>query len=76
MLQFYLNITSSINFSLCVDKHNCGHTLNIVFILGVKITSIELLDTTVCDHKCRVFNCKSSCVNAIAHSSLTCIFND
>ncbi len=56
----FLNITNSFNFQQHVSgqTHNRGHTLDLVFSLGLRIPSVETLDLFVSDHRCIVFNCE------------------
>ncbi|KAK0142789.1 hypothetical protein N1851_019280 [Merluccius polli] len=54
----FLNITSSSNFQQHVHgpTHNRGHRLDLVFTLGMSLAFLDVLDFTVSDHKCIVFN--------------------
>lgn len=58
----FLNIATSFNFKqyACRQTHNSGHSMVVVFILCGKISSVELLDMTVSDHKCIFYNCDQS----------------
>lgn len=39
---------------MCGPTHNQGQTLDLVFTLGLILSSLNLLDFTVSDHKCIV----------------------
>ena len=74
-----LNITSSFNFQQHVHgpTHNRGHTLDLVFTLGMSLAFLDVLDFTVSDHKCIVFN--SEC--PVSETATTCswstrVFNE
>lgn len=75
----FLNMATSFNFKQHVkgQTHNRGHTLDLVFTLGVSISSVELVDMTISDHRCIVFSCDSPVTHAASPSSVCCrIFNE
>lgn len=37
---------------------NHGHTLDLIFTLGVKVSILECLDIPISDHKCITFTCE------------------
>lgn len=53
----FLNITDSFNLVQHVSgsTHNRGHTLDLIFTLGLTINSLSLIDL-VSDHKCILFD--------------------
>ncbi|MGH4058720.1 hypothetical protein ACRE98_29585, partial [Klebsiella pneumoniae] len=59
------------------QTHKRGHTLDLVFTLGVSISSVELVDMTISDHRCIVFSCDSPVTHAASPSSVCSrIFNE
>lgn len=57
--------------------HKRGHTLDLVFTLSISLSSLNLLDFTVSDHKCIVFNSEFPVFNTVTPRSWsTRIFNE
>lgn len=54
----FLNITESFNFKQHVSgaTHTGGHTLDLVFSLGLNIDHIHCEDLLISDHKCIFFD--------------------
>lgn len=54
----FISITESFNLVQYVagPTHNHGHTLDLVFTLGLNINSLCIEDIFVLDHKCIVFD--------------------
>lgn len=53
----FINVTESFNFLQHVKgpSHNRGHTLDLVFTLGMTFSSLKL-DDFISDHKCILFD--------------------
>lgn len=74
-----LNISSSFNFEqhACGPTHNRVHTLDLVFTLGIILSSLNFMHFIVSDHKCIVFNSECPVFNTAAPRSWsTRIYNE
>ena len=75
----FMTITNSFNLQQHVrgPTHNRGHTLDLVFTLGMSLTLLDVLDLTVSDHRCIVFNSECLVSETVAtHSWCTRVFNE
>lgn len=62
MASEFLTLTESFHFKQCVSgpTHIRGHTLDLVFSLGLNIDQLSVMDLNVSDHSCIFFNLSSN----------------
>lgn len=59
LLVIFLNMDSfDLEQNVFGPTHNHGHTLDLIFTLGVKVSILECLDIPISDHKCITFTCE------------------
>lgn len=63
----FISITNSLNFQQHVSgpTHHHGHTLDLVFTLGLNLLSLEVKDLPVSDHKLIMFFCDMLTANTV-----------